>query len=388
MELETGDGVTGSRELYDAASALTPERIISYIRTQGWLQDGSLPRLSLWKLAIGADQYKIALPTEPELRDYRYRVADLVEVIAASQGRAAFDVLVDLSTRDLDVQHIRLLTATPSGTAPLAAAARAYSAARDMLLAAAVTVVSETRDLVHPARKPPGAKALVGRSLVGPSGAGSYVLSVQVPVLRATPQSTRAGANAVPSGRSVSQLLYRAIRTIHDEVVATEGNLVQPLALRVDDGVSANLCAALAGFGGDANGEHGFEIRFAWAAGDSFEEPTEPVKFSPRDAARLREAAEALRKYGLQTGVTIRGRITNMDRAPTRGPGIVTVEGVLENAPDAAFQHYRVELPEESYLRAGVAHTGGLQVTIHGDLFRSGTRLHVRNVDTFVVAES
>ncbi|MFI0978895.1 hypothetical protein ACH4SP_18075 [Streptomyces sp. NPDC021093] len=381
---------------------LRPHDVARYLSSRGWQQGGRVRYSRRWELEWGGQQHRVLLPMDMELADYPDRMADLLGALSAVEGRPPAAVHQDLALTGLDVQYIRTKPNTPSGTIPMQDGVLAVTSARDLLMAAACDTVATVHRLVQPRRKPTKAKAFVEAARLGPSTQGSYILSIQVPL----PESPSVGSlfedapeldmAPEPFARKVSRRLYEAVtaaRAAAEKAARFDDS--GPLARAVSDGVSADLCEALAGIGGTESREgreprpgHAFSLSFAWSPRWPVPYATTPTEFPRRLVHVLREGAQDLRRQEPDEGVTIVGRTTKLKRTGDIGPGEVTVEGRLmrENGDLVGQQRQiHLHLSEEDYDRATEAHRDRLDLRIEGDLTRRGNYQELINLTGFDV---
>jgi hypothetical protein len=370
-----------------ALDEIKPADISSYLTAAGWDRRQQLNRGELWMLLADGDEFEVLLPVDPNLRDYQERIADLLHVLAVVEERPEADVFRDVITALADVQYIRTRPQTPPGTTPVLDGVQAFRSARDLLLAAASSVVAVRAQPVLPTRKPRQATDFLKRVRLGPVSSGSFVFSVQTPLPRPD-AGVLPASSGQPFERRVSLRLHEAVRAAHAAAgeALREGEGIEPFARRIRRGVSADLCEALAGLGGQ--GQNPFEIRFAWATAWPMMRPTPRVHFSSHLVPILVEGARGLRSLLPEEAVTVTGSVVRLHRETTNGPGDITVSGVIEGDETQRQRRVSVHLPEAAYADAVRAHDRGQDVLIEGDLYRKGNRASLENVIRFQLRPS
>ncbi|MEU8524540.1 hypothetical protein AB0C77_02895 [Streptomyces sp. NPDC048629] len=377
---------------------LRPRDVEQYLSSRGWRPGRQVRYSRRWERDWAGRPCRVLLPLDSDLADYADRMAELITALAEIEGRQPVAVHQDLTLTGLDVQYIRTLPRTPSGTIPVQAAVLAVTSARDLLMAAACdTVLGEPRS-VQPRRKPQQAKEFVDSARFGPTAPGSYVFTVQVPL----PERTSGGRlfdddpswdlAPEPFARRVSRRMYETMAVARRAAEVAMGSVdADPFSEAVENGLSADLCEALAGIGGnDGRREaiaHGFSVAFGWSSRWPTPRESEPLHFSPRLVDRLREGAQELRRQAPERGVTIMGRSTVLRRASARGPGEVTVEAVVmgPEGPTGPRRQVRVHLSEAAYNQAAAVHGHGAFLQIEGDLTRRGNFHELTRVTGFSV---
>jgi len=328
-----------SREL----RGVPPDAVSTYLRLTGWQDSGGYGRATIWSQSVDDYDVEVLLPNSSELRDYPARMTELLGTLSEVEGRSREDILRELRFPLLDVQYIRTLPESPTGTTPLAEGAKAIQGVRDLFLAAATSTVLPERGAVLPSgQKPQQARDFLEQVRLGVPTAGSYVLRVETPI---------GETSEVPGGaRAVLLHLYRAVRSAH--VAAVESARVgtpRPFERQIDQGVSANLCSALADIGGGRRSP--FEFRFAWARTVPVDEPTPDLRFAREHIDALRDAQTHLKNLADTVPATVVGDVVNLDRDPEEPTGRVVIRGRVE-LPDGATEPPRrvaARLPLEQY---------------------------------------
>ncbi|WP_210586809.1 hypothetical protein [Streptomyces sp. GESEQ-35] len=385
---------------------LRPRDVAHYLRSRGWTPGSQIRYSRRWELEWGGQRHRVLLPLDSDLADYADRMAELIGALSATEGRPPSVVHQDLTLTGLDVQYIRTMPRTPSGTIPVQDGVLAVTSARDLLMAAACDTVAEEHRLVQPRRKPQRAKDFVESARFGPSAPGSYIFTVQVPLPEATSEGSlfedvpELDVAPEPFGRQVSRRMYEAVtaaRTAADRAAVADDSA--PFSEGVEQGISADLCEALAGIGGQdprssqpGNGNrqvgHGFSLDFAWSPRWPVPYESSVTEFPQRLVSVLREGAQDLRRQEPDRGVTIVGRPTKLKRVADFGPGEVTVEGrLMKENGDLVGQQRQIHLhlTEEDYDRATDAHRTRRDLKIEGDLTRRGNFHELINLTGFDV---
>jgi len=294
--------------------------VITYLRATGWRETGTYARTVIWTRIIDGAEAEVLVPDSAELRDYPARLAELVSTLATVEQRSVTDVLQDLRSPMLDVQYIRMMPDGPSGSTPLREGYLAIKGVRDLFLAAATSAVSLERPIMLPSAKPPQAHGFLDQVRLGQTSRGSYVLRVETPL---PPPSLKPPV----SSRDVLLHLYQATSAAHEAAARSTDELFA-FDARVGDGVSANLCQALADIGGQRRSA--FEVRFAWAPAAPVEQDTPTVRFDQSLITELRAGARYLRQLPVTGTATVVGRVVELHRTPIDQLGKVQVEGTVE----------------------------------------------------------
>lgn len=352
-------------------AAVPPGDVATYLTGRGWRRDGSEGLSEIWSL----DELDVLLPENSLLRDYPVRLAELVSTLADVEGRPREEVLRDLRSPRVDVQHIRLLPDSPSGTTPLHEGFVAIRGVHDLFLAAATSAILRSPTPVLPNQKPSGAWSFMRGVRLGQTGVGSYVLRVETPIV----DSISAGDSLLSdpvSSREVLTRLHRGVQAAHS---AANANQVSAFERYTQTGVSANFCKALADIGGVRRSP--FEISFAWAPAEPRHDPMPALHFDRRMISRLKEASEHLRTLLVADNAQVVGRVVELRRASPNALGAAVIEGTVHVGNQRSRDKIIARLRVNDYETAMQLHRTGESLVVRGRLVRSGSHLELTDVE-------
>ncbi|MFD9118285.1 hypothetical protein ACFU6M_13945 [Streptomyces bottropensis] len=324
------------------------------LRRHGWQRrGGATGRYGRWTPPGPAGRgMSLLVPENRAFPDSDDLLGEALTALSRSGSPAARDVLVALTVPSDEIHWWRDVPTGPLGTASWGVEDQLRSAARQMLLAAALA--TRARAGYYGARHRLPAAACLDGVLVGAAPGGRH-LTAFVPVAGGRPLALR-----------LHQALYAAREAI-DYQRATGG--MEAFDGAVEAGVSHELTEALVAL---VRGTEGARVAVDWApaAGvpDGGTAPAEPVEFSPGDLPVLREAGARYLREEPSIPVRITGAVVRMRRSAGRGEGTVR----LRVLAGAEVPHVRMTLDEESYRIAGQAHLVGLPVRVRGRLESRG----------------
>lgn len=371
-----------------AFTARTPAELSAYLRTRGWELQERTESVAIWSIDTPSGVVELMQPLDQNLRDYASRMADAVEILAALDNASELDVLRQISETVWDVHTVRIFPADKApGRISVEDGVTAMESLRTLISAAAYPVFSRQHRAVQPSRKPQGMIDYLRSVRIGPASEGSFVLSLHTPVpprLTDQPALFDDTEPDEPPERQVSLGLYRAVRAAHDAsdaaLISPDG--LEPFTTAVPSGLSANLCEALAGFGG-AEGNP-FELSLALASTRSGVATLHPIRFRRHHVPVLREAAVELRARTPEEDVTVVGEVVRLHRESAER-GEITLVGRVEDSE--ALRRIWADLPAEDYDAAMRAHQQMRQVSVRGNLIRRGTRSHLARPSGFHILD-
>ena len=357
-----------------------------YLRAADWnIRDRDRNGV-VWVKPVGDDEFEVLQPLDSGLRDYPSRVGDLVSVLAVAEGRSELDILGDMANVLMDVHSVRTFPADHGpGLIGLDDGVQAYESLRNLVVSAAYATSVDQPRAVQPARKSAEVLTFLREVKIGVPSEGSFVVSVHMPVSPRLSQQPslfdggdpEATDPAEPFERRVSLRLHDAVRAAHraatDALVSADG--LDPFTGAVNQGVSANLCEALVGLGGEAG--HPFEVSLRLALSRPLRmRKFEPIRFRRDHLPVLASAARELRETVADEGVLIEGNVVRLHREGS-GPAEISIAGVIEG--ENRLRRVWMSLDDRDYGEAMRAHQEMRSVSVRGDLVRRGTRLYLTN---------
>ena len=378
-----------------ALAARSPSELAMYLRAHDWESRGRGVFGIQWIKVVDGDEYEALQPTDSRIRDYEARVRDVLHVVAVAEGRSELDVLQAISNVSMDVHSVRIFPADVApGMIGLDDGIQAYESLRNLVVAAAYSESTDQPRAVQPARKPAEVLKFLREVHIGPNAEGSFVLSAHTPVPPRLAQGqvplfdgedVSALEPAEPFERRVSLRIYDAVCAAYD---AANNALVNPNGLdaftgSIRRGISANLCEALVGLGGEAS--HTFELSLLLAPSRPLvRQNFRPIRFRRDHLPVLAAAAQELRERIAEEGVLAVGNVVRLHREGS-GAGEISIAGTVEG--EDRLRRIWIDLPDEDYQKAMRAHEQMASVSVRGDLFRRGTRLYLRNPSAFQILE-
>jgi hypothetical protein len=363
-----------SAEQLQAIQRLSPEAVRTYLASQGWRPHQPAHHADLWLLTEDADEFEVLVPTDREPRDFPLRMYDVLRTVAAVQDRPLPTVLADLANTGSDRMIFRLLPPGPPGTIPLLNGVDAVQGVRELIMSATYASTLE-RPLLVQGRRPQQVQDFAAGVRLGTPQAGSWVVAAELAVPEADLDPDSSGGQ--PFARRVSLQLHRGVRaTFTAAGEALRQDSVQPFLSRAEDGVSANLCEALASLGRD---DTPFEVRFAWAQRLPPQVGAGRFRFDRQLIRTIRSAGKELRHALLEGTVEVTGSVTRL-RRERGGEGTATVTGLVRTRYGEADQAVKVRLTPMQHETAIDAYRTHRFLRVTGDA-RHGRVEVVRQVE-------
>ena len=351
--------------------AVSPLALSAYARIAGWSRFDAYGDYS--DVYEGSGLPEIIIPRTQRLGDYTQVVAQLIRIFAQVAHVDEAILYNDLVVADRDVTRVRVNDGDVYGSISLEQGPNLVSGARDMLLAAACSL-HEPRP-VYRAGANKEANDYLRRVRLGQTEHGSFVVTLLSPVIPPPIQEPLLPDLEIhndPLERRVTRRLAQALSAVHEATAKTMTGDTAAFTNVVAEGISANLCEALAKM---VEPYEYLDVSTTWARSRPVQRPRDAVRFSKDDAVILLEAARSFRSREPRLDVTLFGSVQRLKRDDSETDGTVTLRAHI----DGRTQSVTAVLSESDYDRAIVAHRVKAPVIVQGDLGRFGQRWRLVN---------
>lgn len=273
----------------NALLAISPTALSAYACSVGWGPEE--PYRVHSDVYASRELPEIIIARTGHLGDYATAVSTPIETFAEVAGQDEMTVYRDLITSDCDVTRMRALGHDQSGNLSLGDGATLLCSARDMVLAAACSL-NNPRPLYGTGANEE-AYDYVRRVRLDGIDQANFVVTLLSPLApRLQMPAVVGSAHDEPIGRQATRRLAEALAAVRGATDdAKEGNSNSFRAV-VSEGVSANLCEALATL---VEMLAGLDISIVWARTGPWDEPPLVTRFACSDAAILRAAGRVFR---------------------------------------------------------------------------------------------
>lgn len=356
----------------EALRAISPVALAGYARSEGWTRAEQYGAHA--DVYIAAGKPEIILPRTERLGDYPSVVAKLLTIFAEATQRDELAMYRDLSGADRDVVRIRAFGGDDDGSVPIDAGVEIVTHARQLLLAAACAARSTQQ--LYRAGANREASDYLRRVKLGQTEQGSFVVTLLAPIppqLQAPQQGLFPSFEDEPFERQVTRRLADSLDALRGAVeLAASGDGQGAFERAVPNGVSANLCEAVAGLIAQSSG---IDISVTWARTRPTPEAHRRIAFSNSDADIVTEAARVFRARHPRPEVSLFGTVHTLKRRDEDVEGLVTLKAMVDEKP----QSVRAVLDQSNYSIAVRAHDNKIPVIVKGDLERVGQRWQLTN---------
>lgn len=340
----------------------------SYLQSQGWR---SIEKFGGSGYVYGLDgsPEELLVPMAP-LADYARRVMNILETLSKVEQRDDRAILRDLSLASFDLVRVLMPEDSADGSVSVSSGVTAFQESQNLLLAAACSASRPQR--VFRAGSHQEASEYMNSVRFGQTEMGSFVVTLLSPVPpRLVGQGVlETGFPAEPFPRRAVHKLVSGLRSVSQAVASVNaGSDIDAFEQRVPEGVSANLCDAVANLL-DCSNRQSVEISVSWSL---IREPSEgraQVDFLASDSLILKEASQILKDRQERPNERLDGYVYSLTRGAAQEKGRVILKAVI----DGVINSVRADFASEDYNLVTEAHRRRQVVSVEGDLRRDGQR--------------
>lgn len=354
-----------------ALGAVSPAALSAYARSLGWAKTDEYGDHS--DVYSAEDLPEIILPRTQTLADYPSVVSRLIEYFAEASATDVLSLYRDLVTADRDVVRLRVSSSDEDGSVPIEAGVDLMVGAKDMMLAVACSL-RDPRP-VYRAGANRDATEYLSQARLGQTEHGSFVVTMLTPPIPPRVQQAFDGEfepDDDPLGRQMTRHLEAALQATLRATEQTNSGTVDAFRDAVEQGVSANLCEAIAKL---LDPFPALDTSLSWARTRPVDRSRSTVRFALADAPILREAARLLRSREPRENEPVFGIVQRLQRGEHETEGRISLVASI----DGRNQSVTAELGEFDYARAIEAHRDKAPLVMRGELSRIGQRWRLLN---------
>jgi hypothetical protein len=332
---------------------------------------------AVFGMSIDGADHELLVPVAQQAPDYQCVIEVMIEDLVKIGDYSPYELVSDLSMAAFDVIRVRSPDADDIGSIRLTAGVDLHEHARELVLHAANAAAAKKPRAAWRGRRAEEVDDYLNALRLGQSQRGSFVISLLSPwdFIPAAGREQMDLSFIEPFGRRATKMLGRALEAVKRALqqAATEG-VQEPFQAVVKDGVSANLCQALAQLARDGEGA---DITIRWSL-------TQPDKGEPslrlarEDAQSLTEAAHRLAEVEPLPEVAVQGHITALNEEPKGFDGVTTIDALVEGKMRRVFVTFA---KDDAKIRDALidAFKYRKRISFTGELLREGRRLRLEN---------
>ena len=349
----------------ESLMGISPAALAAFAISVGWEKVGVYRRFSDVYAADGMPE--IVVPRSTVIDDYSLVVSDLIKIFAVQCGREDSAVFLDLTLADRDVIRVGGSEGWSDGL-PVSALVSLLNGSRDMVLAAACSL--DRPRPVYRAGSNKAANDYLGQLTFSRGELGRSALALVSPRLPPFQDSLLPGfvpGMAPGMARQVTGRLWESLTATREAAEQVSMGEVGGLDGRVAEGVSANLCEAIARMLDELAA---FQVSVSFALTRPADAGSVEIGFDDSYSEVLRSAASELRAGAPVYDAHLVGFVHRLSRGLSENLGEVGLNAMVERRVYSVTAF----LDERDYMQAIEAHKTKSLVSIVGDLERVGGR--------------
>ncbi len=371
-------------QIKDAAALgrVSPAMLQAYLQANGWVHEQTWRnRILVWSKSHNEQAKEILAPVREHSDAYALRISEAVALLSEIEGRSQLEIYYDLMATGADVIRLRPLNGAGQSGWSLGESADFLAHSRDLIMAAARAAErpgqpvyrgrasGEVTDYVRGVRPMPGYETGPALTLHSPVPAG-YARQLDLGDSVRAPFPRRA-VLALSSGLQGAKLTA--------ETANAGGDISKALEENTPQGLSANLCDAVAALARRGNG---VGVNLSWAILRPADAPDDEFPFTESAADVLADSAELLRQNSPFNDAHVTGEIVRLER-PSREEfdGRSVVLYLLDGRPVGL----RVQFDMADRDEVLAAFQDSSEISLDGDVHREGRQYVLKNPRNFRV---
>jgi hypothetical protein len=361
---------------------VSPTVLTAYLDTHGWTrQETWQNRIVVWSSEQDGRAWEVLAPLREQSDAYAVRISEILAVLAELEDRSQLDVYYDLIGSGADVIRFRSLNGFTQSDLSLDESVDLLTRARDLMMSAA-RAAERPGQRVYRGRVSGAVTDYVRGVRPLPGYGVGYELTLHSRVPTDYPiQGDFGDAVRRPFPRKATIALREGLREAEKAAAAVLGGAsISAFEEAAPQGVSANLCEAVASLVSQA---HGIEVSLSWAPSRPSDGAGGQFVFGESTADIFVNGADLLRKSSPFLDTQVTGEIVGLDRESREQ---FDGRAVLLSEIDGRPVGLRVQFEEKAYDEVFRAFRNGLEISVDGDIHREGNRHHLRNLSNFSVS--
>lgn len=366
----------------ESIKSITPNQLSRYLSSTDWREDGNIRDIAaIWhRHEKDLYEFEIIQPLRIDLKDYKQRVYDLINLLSEFERREFIDIANDINNSQADIIKIRVVhNDVESGTIPLNDGVLLIEKAKELLLSVAKSTFSK-RKYFSGDKLSEELSDVIDSMRLGQTEYGSYVVNIISPIGGQENEQEELIKGSV--ARAVSDALAKSLNAIDESVEEYKRTQnISSFDAAVEKGVSANLCDALVGLSGES---HARDVHITLSLSKA-EEVIGDLKlthtFKTNNIPYLETASDYYKERYVLNNQTVSGLIVKLFHMETEETGTITIDSLVNGAK----KNVSVELSIDDYWEAHNAHKKVESVECFGDLYVSPKSAKLLKASNFKV---
>lgn len=368
---------------------ITSASIEKYLLLTGWNRVGNLGN----KISVFSDKeddtFRLAVPASDSVSDFYERVSDLVHTLSAYSEKTEQSIIDSLKSAFTDRIQFRIITEdSKEGKLPLDYASRCLEGMKDLILYAACAEENAKPICV---RTYNSAKANLDNFRFEQTELGSFIFSIGVQVANEDFEQMYLDEIAPPPEEPPAHKIVKRIETAIqqiDNAVNRQVTLSELVENAYVDGITANMCDAIAKLRPDGDGDMLLETSIHYA--EAITRTVQPPKVCTFDSIHFAVATEISNRYKdctLIEDVTLSGTIRMLSKSGSSAEDESENKVRLLTKYEGKQRGVDLTLSSANHKVACDAYRDDKEVSVTGTLDKSGKYWFFSQVTGFEVTE-
>ena len=367
---------------------ITAASVEKYLSITGWerVRDFANQRLCVFYYRDDPE-FRLAIPSNEESNSFYAKLYDIIDTLAAFQERTHEEIIEAMKSAYVDRIQFRIVSEhTRNGKIPLSYATQCVEGLKELVLYAACAEESAAPICMRAFNQ---AKVNLDKFQFAQTGYGSFVFNIDVCIVDENNEQTYLQEVIEQLPDSEEHKIVKRIKTAIEQIdgaVARSTTIRDIVASGYHDGVTANICDALAKLRPEGTEDIEVEttFRFAEVISRNVDTPARTtlgnVHFMVAD-----EISKRFKDRNLIEDVTLTGTIRTLTREtnPDSNENENTVK--LVTRIDGHYRTISVHLSAADHIAACDAYRDDREVEISGTIDKSQSRWFFTEVTAFTV---
>jgi len=353
-----------SSQIKKKLDSIDLKRFSLYLKANDWIIDGKISNMALiWhRKEEEYSNYEILMPIKKNLADYYDRLFDAVQVLANFYKKDLINVVNDIIGYYTDNIKIQLKNDdVENGTIQFNDGLNLIDNAQEMMNAAALSTITKKKSFSG--NKPNEVLDFVNSLRLGQTEVGSYIINVIAP-LKFIEEKTLFGEQNISYERKVIKNLSRGLKSLKRAAMKyKEANDFIVFLEQINNGVSSNLCKAVAELSGEEKNKD-INIKIEYFNSIDKSKKIDEYDFEPNEVKIIDKAASYLNEEFWFEEYVIQGFVTRLSRDEKEEKGKITLDCFVEEKS----RKVTVVLNSQQYEKAILAHKNHNMLECVGEL--------------------
>lgn len=350
-------------------------KIEDFLIFNNWIQYSVIEdKAKVWHRSESEfDEYELLLPLTKYFKDYQERIEELIITLSNFHKKNIIDIINQIDLQIIDKIKIQVkYEDVNDGTIPITDGLKLFNNVKELLISAALATFKKRKYFSN--YRPNEINEYIDSLKLGQTEVGSYVVNVYSPIQLQANQLFESETYS----RKVIKLLSQSLKSLKNASDNYKINKkVEIFDNSIDNGVSANLCDAIAEISGERRKRDiNFEISYLSLKN---EKKVEKIEIKSNEMEIIETASEYFKQDVLLENHSIVGYVTKLIRDENHNEGNIILKCKINNIN----KNVKISLNEQDYELAIEAHEKQLELECIGNLhlkIRSSILLDVISV--------